>query len=181
MEVTKTKIEDVLVFTPRVFSDSRGCFFESFNEQKFTESVGRPVNFIQDNQSVSAKGVLRGLHYQSINPQAKLVRVTSGAVLDIAVDIRKSSPTFGKWVSVLLSAENHKQLWIPEGFAHGFVAIEDNTQFLYKVNNYWCPEGERCIRYDDPALGIDWGFNGELILSDKDLQSCDFKSAELFE
>lgn len=180
MEVTQTAIRDVFIFTPRVFSDNRGCFFESFNQKKFSEAVGRQIDFVQDNQSVSAKGVLRGLHYQVVRPQAKLVRVSRGSALDIAVDIRQSSPTFGKWVSAVLSAENNRQLWIPEGFAHGFVALEDNTQFLYKVTDYWYPEHERTIRYDDPQLAIDWGCKENLILSGKDLQGCTFSSAELF-
>ena len=170
MKVTKTKIPDVLIFEPEIFADERGFFFESFNQKVFEEAVGRKVNFVQDNHSRSVKGVLRGLHFQ-IRPysQAKLVRCVKGEVYDVAVDIRPESSTYCKWVGVFLSAQNKKQLWIPEGFAHGFVVVSDEAEFLYKTTNYYMPSAEGCIRWDDPALNIDWPMKtNELILSDKD-------------
>jgi dTDP-4-dehydrorhamnose 3,5-epimerase len=157
MNVIKTEIPDVLIFEPKVFGDDRGFFFESFNQKIFEEAVGYKVNFVQDNHSKSSKGVLRGLHYQRTpHAQGKLVRCVQGEVYDVAVDIRESSPTFGKWVGVHLSAENKRQLWIPEGFAHGFYAMKDNTEFLYKTTNYYSPKDESCIAWDDPALAIKW-------------------------
>ena len=170
MNVIKTEIPDVLIFEPKVFGDERGFFFESFNQKVFEEAVGRKVNFVQDNHSRSVKGVLRGLHFQ-IRPysQAKLVRCVKGEVYDVAVDIRPESSTYCKWVGVFLSAQNKKQLWIPEGFAHGFVVVSDEAEFLYKTTNYYMPSAEGCIRWDDPALNIDWPMKtNELILSDKD-------------
>ncbi|HCO5172438.1 TPA: dTDP-4-dehydrorhamnose 3,5-epimerase [Escherichia coli] len=170
MNVIETEIPDVLIFEPKVFGDERGFFFESFNQKVFEEAVGRKVNFVQDNHSRSVKGVLRGLHFQ-IKPysQAKLVRCVKGEVYDVAVDIRPESSTYCKWVGVFLSAQNKKQLWIPEGFAHGFVVVSDEAEFLYKTTNYYMPSDEGCIRWDDPALNIDWPMKtNELILSDKD-------------
>ncbi|MBC9237487.1 dTDP-4-dehydrorhamnose 3,5-epimerase [Escherichia coli] len=170
MNVIETEIPDVLIFEPKVFGDERGFFFESFNQKVFEEAVGRKVNFVQDNHSRSVKGVLRGLHFQ-IKPysQAKLVRCVKGEVYDVAVDIRPESSTYCKWVGVFLSAQNKKQLWIPEGFAHGFVVVSDEAEFLYKTNNYYIPSAEGCIRWDDPALNIDCPMKtNELIISDKD-------------
>ena len=151
VKVTPTAIPDVLVIEPKVFGDARGFFLESFNQKAFDEAIGRHVDFVQDNHSRSAKGVLRGLHYQIQQPQGKLVRVVRGAVFDVAVDIRKSSPTFGHWVGVELSEENHKQLWVPEGFAHGFLVLSESADFLYKTTDYYAPAHERAIRWDDPA------------------------------
>ncbi|MEN3366008.1 MAG: dTDP-4-dehydrorhamnose 3,5-epimerase, partial [Burkholderiales bacterium] len=154
MKVSPLAIPDVLLIEPRVFGDERGFFFESFNERTFDEAVGRRVNFVQDNHSRSAKGVLRGLHYQIRQPQGKLVRVTSGEVFDVAVDIRKGSPTFGQWVGEILSAENKRQMWVPEGFAHGFMVLSDSADFLYKTTDYYAPEHERCIVWNDATLNI---------------------------
>ncbi|HZW26111.1 MAG TPA: dTDP-4-dehydrorhamnose 3,5-epimerase [Gallionella sp.] len=180
MNVVATAIPDVLILEPRVFGDDRGFFFESFNRRAFTEAVGREIDFVQDNHSRSAKNVLRGLHYQIRHPQAKLVRVIQGRVLDVAVDIRRSSPTFGKHVALELSAENKRMMWIPEGFAHGFVTLSENAEFLYKTTDYWYPEHERCIRWDDPALGIDWELETAPALSGKDAQGKLLVEAELF-
>lgn len=180
MNVVATAIPDVLILEPRVFGDDRGFFFESFNRRAFTEAVGREVDFVQDNHSRSAKNVLRGLHYQIRHPQAKLVRVIQGRVLDVAVDIRRSSPTFGKHVALELSAENKRMLWIPEGFAHGFVTLSESAEFLYKTTDYWYPEHERCIRWDDTALGIDWALETAPALSAKDAQGKLLAEAELF-
>ena len=175
-----TAIPDLLIIEPKVFGDERGFFFESYNRRQFAELTGRDVDFVQDNHSKSAKNVLRGLHYQIQHPQGKLVRVTQGTVLDIAVDIRKSSPTFGQHVALELSAENKRMLWIPEGFAHGFVVLSDTAEFLYKTTDYWFPEYERCIRWDDPTLAIDWKLQAEPALSAKDAQGKLFKDAEHF-
>lgn len=180
MKVIQTAIPDLLVIEPKVFGDDRGFFFESFNQKKFAELTGCDVDFVQDNHSRSAKNVLRGLHYQIQHPQGKLVRVTQGEVFDVAVDIRKSSPTFGKWVGEILSAENKKQLWIPEGFAHGFVVLSETAEFLYKTTDYWHPEYERCIRWDDPALGITWPILSSPSLSGKDAQGKRLAEAEVF-
>ena len=180
MKTTQTSIPDLLIIEPRVFGDERGFFFESFNRRKFAELTGRDADFVQDNHSRSAKGVLRGLHYQILHPQAKLVRVVQGMVLDIAVDIRRSSPTFGRHITVELSAENKRMLWIPEGFAHGFVVLSDTAEVLYKTTDYWHPEHERCIRWDDPALAIDWKLQAEPLLSAKDAQGKVLAGAELF-
>lgn len=156
MIATPLAIPDVIVFEPRVFKDSRGFFFESFNARAFSEAVGRSIDFVQDNFSQSARGVLRGMHYQIVHPQGKFVRVTSGEVFDVAVDIRQNSPTFGKWVGEYLSASNGKALWIPEGFAHGFLVLSESADFQYKVTDYWYAEHERCLRFDDPHVAIKW-------------------------
>ncbi|BEC41299.1 dTDP-4-dehydrorhamnose 3,5-epimerase [Escherichia coli] len=176
MNVIKTEIPDVLIFEPKVFGDERGFFFESFNQKVFEEAVGRKVEFVQDNHSKSSKGVLRGLHYQ-LEPyaQGKLVRCAVGEVFDVAVDIRKSSPTFGKWVGVNLSAENKRQLWIPEGFAHGFLVLSETAEFLYKTTNYYNPQSDRGIIWNDPALSIKWPNYKFLILSQKDKNNKFFK------
>jgi len=168
MNVIPTAIRDVLVIEPKVFGDDRGFFFESFNHARFEAVIGGQVSFVQDNHSKSNKHVLRGLHYQTQNPQGKLVRVSQGAVFDVAVDIRKGSPTFGKWVGEILSAENKRQLWIPAGLAHGFLVLSDTAEFLYKTTDYYAPEYERCIIWNDPELAIEWPLEGEPILSSKD-------------
>ena len=161
MKVTATAIADVLLIEPKVFGDARGFFYESFNQRAFTEATGVTLPFVQDNHSKSARGVLRGLHYQVNNPQGKLVRVVQGEVFDVAVDIRKGSPTYGQWVAELLNAENNHQLWIPPGLAHGFVVLSDTAEFLYKTTDYYAPEHERCIAWDDPTLAIQWPDLGE--------------------
>ena len=181
MKAIQTSIPDLLIIEPRVFGDDRGFFYESFNRLKFAELLGRDVDFVQDNHSRSVKGVLRGLHYQIQRPQAKLVRVVQGSVLDVAVDIRKSSPTFGRHVAVELSAENKRMFWMPEGFAHGFAVLSDTAEFLYKTTDYWFPEFERCLRWDDPALAIDWQLASPPALSIKDAQGKNLKEAELFD
>lgn len=180
MKAIATAIPNLLIIEPKVFGDDRGFFFESYNQRNFSEAVGCDVTFVQDNHSRSAKNVLRGLHYQIQRPQGKLVRVTQGAVLDVAVDIRKSSPTFGQHVSVKLSAENKRMFWIPEGFAHGFVVLSETAEFLYKTTDYWHPEHERSIRWNDPALGIDWQITSSPTLSAKDAQGSLLKDAECF-
>ncbi len=180
LKATATAIPDVLVIEPRVFGDQRGFFFESFNQDAFNQVTGLNANFVQDNHSRSGKGVLRGLHYQIQQPQGKLVRVVSGEVLDIAVDIRRHSATFGQWVGVLLSGENHKQLWVPAGFAHGFVVLSDTADFLYKTTDYYAPQFERCILWNDPELGINWQFNFEPKLSAKDAVGLPLSQAEVF-
>ena len=180
MKITPTAIPDVLVIEPKVFGDERGFFFESFNQAKFESFIGKQVNFVQDNHSKSVKNVLRGLHYQIQQPQGKLVRVVQGEVFDVAVDIRKSSATFGKWVGEVLSAENKKQLWVPDGFAHGFVVLSETAEFLYKTTDYYAPEYERSIVWNDPAINIKWPINGEPILSAKDQQAKTLATAEHF-
>ena len=180
MKAIRTAIPDLLIIEPTVFGDDRGFFFESFNRHKFAGLTGRDVDFVQDNHSKSAKNVLRGLHYQIQHPQGKLVRVVQGAVLDVAVDIRKSSPTFGQNITLELSAENKRMLWVPEGFAHGFVVISEMAEFLYKTTDYWFPEHERCIRWDDTDLAIDWQLQAAPALSGKDAQGNAFAEAELF-
>ena len=181
MKVTPTAIPEVLVIEPKVFGDARGFFFESFNQKAFDEAVGRHLDFVQDNHSRSAKGVLRGLHYQIQQPQGKLVRCVRGAVFDVAVDIRRSSPTFGKWVGVELSEDNHRQLWVPVGFAHAFLVLSETAEFLYKTTDYYAPAYERCIRWNDPALGIAWPDPGTSVnLSAKDQAGVDLKNAECF-
>jgi len=180
MKVTPTAIADVLIIEPKVFGDARGFFYESFNQKAFNEATGTNYQFVQDNHSRSAKGVLRGLHYQVEQPQGKLVRVVRGAVFDVAVDIRKSSPTFGKWVGVELTEENHQQLWIPAGFAHGFVVLSDVVDFLYKTTDYYAPEHERCIAWNDSALGIQWPLSASPNLSAKDLLGLALCKAEIF-
>jgi dTDP-4-dehydrorhamnose 3,5-epimerase len=181
MNITPTEIPDVLILEPRVFGDDRGFFFESFNEQAFNDKTESNVHFVQDNHSRSAKNVLRGLHYQIQQPQGKLVRVVSGAIFDVAVDIRKSSPSFGQWVGCLISAENKKQIWVPAGFAHGFVSLEDQTEVLYKTTDYYAPAHERCIAWNDPDLAIAWSLTEEPIVSAKDQVGKPFKDAEVFE
>ena len=180
MQIQTTAIPDVLIIEPTVFGDDRGFFYESFNQKRFTELTGVTRDFVQDNHSKSAKGVLRGLHYQIQQPQGKLVRVTAGEVFDIAVDLRKSSPTFGKWVGVVLSAVNKRQMWVPEGFAHGFVVLSEFAEFLYKTTNYYDPSSERSIRWDDPALGIDWQLDEAPKLSAKDQAAALLKDADVF-
>ena len=180
MKAIPTLIKDLLIIEPKVFGDDRGFFFESYNQRQFAEVIGREVEFVQDNHSRSVKNVLRGLHYQIQHPQGKLVRVVQGTVLDVAVDIRKKSPTFGQHVTVELSSENKRMFWIPEGFAHGFVVISDTAEFLYKTTDYWYPEHERCIRWDDPALAIDWKLQVAPVVSAKDAQGKNLAEAELF-
>lgn len=180
MNVVRTKISDVLVIEPKVFGDDRGFFFESFNEKQFAATIGRPVSFVQDNHSRSSRGVLRGLHYQIQQAQGKLVRVVAGTVFDVAVDIRRSSPTFGQWVGAVLSAENKKQMWIPEGFAHGFVVTSDSAEFLYKTTDYWAPEHERCIAWNDPGIDVEWSLDTPPILSGKDQNGVLLADAEVF-
>jgi len=182
VKATPTAIPDVLVIEPKVFGDARGFFYESFNGKAFDEAVGRHVEFVQDNHSRSAKGVLRGLHYQLAQTQGKLVRVARGAVFDVAVDIRRSSSTFGQWVGVELTEDNHKQLWVPEGFAHGFLVLSESADFLYKTTDYYAPAHERAIRWDDKTIGIRWPDIGIApILSAKDLAGHSIDQAELFE
>lgn len=182
MKATPTAIPEVLIIEPKVFGDARGFFYESFNGKAFDEAVGRHVEFVQDNHSRSGKGVLRGLHYQIQQPQGKLVRVVRGAVFDVAVDIRKSSPTFGKWVGVELSEDNHRQLWVPPGFAHGFLVLSDTAEFLYKTTDYYAPTHERAIRWDDASLAIAWPDCGvRPQLSAKDALAAYLDSAEVFD
>ena len=180
MKVTPTSIPDVLVIEPKVFGDARGFFYESFNQKAFNEATGLNLNFVQDNHSRSSKGVLRGLHYQIQQPQGKLVRVVRGAVFDVAVDIRKGSPTFGQWVGMELSEENHKQLWIPAGFAHGFMVTSESAEFLYKTTDYYAPEHERCIAWNDQEIGIQWPTAVDPCLSPKDQRGYSLSYAETF-
>lgn len=180
MKVIPTKIPDVLIIEPKVFEDDRGFFYESYNEKVFQEKIGQEVNFVQDNHSRSKRNILRGLHYQISQPQGKLVRVVVGEVFDVAVDIRKSSPSFGEWVGCILSAENKQQLWIPEGFAHGFVVLSEVAEFLYKTTDYYAPQHERCILWNDPDLAIDWHLSGDPVLSSKDEAGQPLKTAEVF-
>lgn len=182
MQITPTAIPDVLIIEPKVFGDERGFFFESFNQAKFEAAIGRQASFVQDNHSRSARNVLRGLHYQVQQPQGKLVRVLQGEVFDVAVDIRKSSPTFGRWVGEILSADNKRQLWVPEGFAHGFLVISDAAEFLYKTTDYYAPEFERCIAWNDPELAIHWPLplNTPPLLSSKDQMGLNMHDAEMF-
>ncbi|MBL8383589.1 MAG: dTDP-4-dehydrorhamnose 3,5-epimerase [Burkholderiales bacterium] len=181
MHITATAIADVLQIEPRVFGDDRGFFFESFNQRAFREAAGLAAEFVQDNHSKSARNVLRGLHYQIRQPQGKLVRVVAGAVFDVAVDIRRASPTFGRWVGQVLSAENKRQLWIPPGFAHGFLVLSDSAEFLYKTTDYWAPEHERCIRWDDATLAIAWpDLGAPPLLSRKDAAGAAFADAEVY-
>lgn len=181
MKITPTAIADVLIIEPRVFGDDRGFFFESYNEQAFKAASGIEAHFVQDNHSRSAQGVLRGLHYQLEQAQGKLVRVVRGAVFDVAVDIRKTSATFGQWVGVELSAENHRQLWVPPGFAHGFLTLSESADFLYKTTDYYAPKHERCIAWNDPTLNIDWPLQGLLPqVSGKDLAGAALAQAEFF-
>jgi dTDP-4-dehydrorhamnose 3,5-epimerase len=182
MNIRPTRIPDVVVVEPKVFGDARGFFFESFNRRDLEAGLRRPLEFVQDNHSLSTRNVLRGLHYQLPNPQAKLVRVTKGEVFDVAVDLRRGSPTFGRWAGEVISADNKRQLWIPEGFAHGFLVLSDEAEFLYKTTDYWYPEHERCIRWDDPELGIAWPLDGATpIVSAKDLAGSRLADAAVFE
>ena len=180
MNAVRLAIPDLVLFEPRVFGDERGFFFESFHQQRFEEAIGREVRFVQDNHSQSAGKVLRGLHYQVKQPQGKLVRVVSGSVFDVAVDLRKGSLTFGKWAGEILSAENKKQLWIPEGFAHGFLVLSASAECLYKSTAYYAPEHERCIAWNDPALAIDWPLEGVPVLSARDQAGTTLAEADLF-
>jgi dTDP-4-dehydrorhamnose 3,5-epimerase len=179
MNLITTPIPDLLIFEPKIFGDARGFFLESFNQKTFQNLTGLDINFVQDNHSRSSKNVLRGLHYQIQNPQGKLVRVVSGSVFDVAVDLRKSSPTFGKWHGVELTAENHRQFWIPAGFAHGFVVLSETADFLYKTTEYYAPQFERCLRWNDETVGIDWTISNPL-LSAKDEQGLSLQDAEVF-
>jgi dTDP-4-dehydrorhamnose 3,5-epimerase len=182
MQATRLSIPDVVLLEPKVFGDARGFFFESFNQKAFNAATGTDHQFVQDNHSRSTKGVLRGLHYQSQQPQGKLVRVVQGAVFDVAVDIRRSSPTFGQWVGVELSADNHRQLWVPPGLAHGFLVLSDTADFLYKTTDYYAPEHERCIAWNDPALAIVWPDMGMApCLSGKDQRGLGLAEAPVFD
>lgn len=181
MQVTQTAIPEVLILEPKVFGDSRGFFMESFNARTFRELTGLDVSFVQDNHSRSSHGVLRGLHYQLLQPQGKLVRVVRGRVFDVAVDARRSSPTFGQWVGTELSEENKRQFWVPPGFAHGFVVLSESADFLYKTTDYYAPQHERCIAWNDPAIGIDWQFDGVPQLSAKDREGKLLAEAEVFD
>ncbi len=180
MKCTPLAIPEVVLIEPNVFGDERGFFFESFNQARFEAAIGRSVQFVQDNHSRSAKNVLRGLHYQIQQPQGKLVRVVQGEVFDVAVDLRKSSPNFGKWVGEILSAENKRQIWIPEGFAHGFVVLCESAEFLYKTTDYYAPQYERCILWNDATLGIAWPQGIQPVLSAKDAKGLPFRESEVF-
>jgi len=180
MKATPLAIPDVILIEPKVFGDERGFFFESFNQAQFEQAIGKSVQFVQDNHSRSAKHVLRGLHYQIQQPQGKLVRVVQGEVFDVAVDLRKNSKTFGQWVGEILSADNKRQLWVPEGFAHGFVVMSDTAEFLYKTTDYYAPAHERCILWNDATLAIQWPDGIQPILSAKDAQGKPFIEAEVF-
>ena len=181
MEIVDAAIADVKVVIPKVHGDARGMFFESYNRRIFDRAVGRGVDWVQDNHSRSVRGVLRGLHYQIRQPQGKLMRVVAGEVFDVAVDLRRASTTFGRWVGELLSAENRRQMWIPEGFAHGFLVLSDVAEVLYKTTDYWAPEYERCIRWDDPDLAVAWPLSTPPLLSAKDNDGIAFRNAEVFE
>ncbi len=181
MHIQATSIPEVLILEPKVFGDDRGFFYESFNQRRFRELTGVDAEFVQDNHSKSTRHVLRGLHYQLRQPQGKLVRVVAGEVFDVAVDIRRNSPTFGKWAGAILSAENKRQMWIPPGFAHGFVVTSDSAEFLYKTTDYWAPEHERCIAWNDPAIGIEWPIDAAPFLSGKDQFGNLLANADLFD
>lgn len=180
MNIISNKIHDVLIIEPQLFTDSRGFFYESYNEKAFSENTGVAAHFVQDNHSRSAQNVLRGLHYQIQKPQGKLLRVIAGAVFDVAVDLRKSSPTFGQWVGYLLTAENKRQIWIPEGFAHGFLVVSEFAEVLYKTTDYYAPQYERCVVWNDPDINIDWPLMAEPMLSAKDQAGQTLKNAEGF-
>jgi len=180
MNVTPLRIPDLLEIEPRVFEDARGYFYESFNQKQFEDATGQVVNFVQDNHSMSVRHALRGLHYQLTQPQGKLLRVVEGSVFDVAVDLRRSSATFGQWVGHVLSAGNRKQLWIPEGFAHGFMVLSEQAQVLYKTTRYYAPEDEHCIAWNDPDLAIDWPLDGTPIVSAKDAGGEPFRAAPYF-
>ncbi len=182
MEITRLRIPDVMRIVPSVFGDDRGSFFESYNQREFNNLLGSKIKFVQDNHSKSVKGVLRGIHYQlPPRAQGKLVRVVVGKVFDVAVDLRKSSSTFGQWVGEILSAENKRQLWIPEGFGHGFITLSEQAEFLYKTTDYYAPEREVCIKWDDPQLAIDWPYSAKPQISAKDAQGFSFHQANVFE
>lgn len=180
MKATPTALPEVLLLEPRVFGDDRGFFFESYNERTFREATGIEAVFVQDNHSRSARGVLRGIHYQIRRPQGKLVRVVDGAVLDVAVDLRRSSPRFGRWVAIELSADNKRQMWIPPGFGHAFLVLSERADFLYKTTEYWIPELDRAVAWNDPSLGIDWQSSDAPLLSTKDAAAPSLSDAELF-
>lgn len=181
LKATKTPLQDLLIIEPQLFGDQRGFFLESFNQRQFNQAVGRDVAFVQDNHSRSSKGVLRGMHYQFTAPQGKLVRVVSGAVYDVAVDLRAGSPTFKQWFGIELSADNHKQLWVPEGFAHGFLVLTESAEFLYKTTDYYQPKDERALRWNDPTIAIEWPEIGAApLLSDKDQQAPNFEIAAFY-
>jgi dTDP-4-dehydrorhamnose 3,5-epimerase len=180
MKVTRGQLPDVLVIEPRVFGDDRGFFLESYNRRAFREATGVDADFVQDNHSRSAVNVLRGLHYQLRQPQGKLVRVVAGEVFDVAVDLRRSSPNYGRWMGLHLSAENKRMMWIPPGFAHGFLAMVDSTEVIYKATDYYAPEHERCVIWEDPDIGIDWPLAGVPVVSAKDIRGTAFKLAESF-
>ncbi len=181
MHVIKTKISDLLIIEPKIFGDARGFFFESFNKKAFEQATGlKNINFVQDNHSKSAKNVLRGLHYQIEQAQGKLVRVTQGEVFDVAVDMRASSATFGQWVGEILSAENKRQMWVPAGFAHGFLVLSDTAEFLYKTTDFYAPQHECCVKWDDPSLGVEWPLQGIPLLSAKDAVGLSLQAAAKF-
>lgn len=180
MHIIPTKIPDVMIIEPQLFTDSRGFFYENYNEKAFTEKIGVAAHFVQDNHSRSAQNVLRGLHYQIQKPQGKLLRVVAGSVFDVAVDLRKSSPTFGQWVGYLLSDENKRQIWVPEGFAHGFLVVSEFAEVLYKTTDYYAPQYERCVLWNDPDIDIDWPLMAEPMLSAKDQAGQTLKNAEVF-
>lgn len=180
MKAIPLAIPDVILLEPKVFEDNRGFFFESFNHKVFEECIGKSVSFVQDNHSLSKKNVVRGLHYQIHQAQGKLVRVVQGEIFDVAVDIRKQSATFGKWVGAVLSAENKQQIWIPEGFAHGFAVLSESAEILYKTTDYWSPQYERCIIWDDSTLGIDWQLTRQPILGGKDALGVAFEQADFY-
>ncbi len=180
MKIKETSLPGVLLIEPTVFGDDRGYFYESFNEKKFAELTGLHLNFVQDNHSKSAKNVLRGMHYQIQQSQGKLVRVIAGEVFDVAVDLRKNSPTFGQWTGAYLSAENRLQMWIPEGFAHGFVVTSESAEFLYKTTDFWAPQYERCLQWNDPSVGIEWPLSAVPLLSTKDQVGKLLADAEVF-
>jgi len=180
MKVIPTAIAEVLVLEPKVFGDARGFFLESWNQRDFDAAAGRPIRFVQDNHSASARGVLRGLHYQLRQPQGKLVRVVAGEVFDVVVDLRRGSPTYGRWVGERLSADNHRMMWVPEGFAHGFLVTSERAEFLYKTTDYYAPEHERTLLWNDPALAIDWPLDGAPLLKPKDAAGTPFAQVESF-
>jgi dTDP-4-dehydrorhamnose 3,5-epimerase len=180
LKAIATAIPGVIVVEPKVFGDARGFFYESWNRRDFSALVGRDVDFVQDNHSASGRGVLRGLHYQVGNAQGKLVRVVSGEVFDVVVDLRRSSPTFGRWVGEVLSSANRRMLWVPEGLAHGFLVLSDSAEFLYKATDYYAPQQERTLLWNDPALGIDWPLEGEPLLKPKDAAGTPLAQAETF-
>jgi dTDP-4-dehydrorhamnose 3,5-epimerase len=181
MKVFRSDIPDVLLLEPRVHQDERGFFLESYNRRTFEQATGLAVEFVQDNQSFSVRDVLRGLHYQILQPQGKLIQVMAGEIFDVAVDLRRSSPTFGKWIGVTLAGGSHRMLWVPQGFAHGYIVLSDHAIVFYKTTDYYAPEHERTVLWNDPTLGIKWPLEGEPIVSDKDRRASPFRSADLFD